>query len=81
MTTQHRLSLLPASLPPRGVAREQAAAYLGIGASLFDRLMEQGVLPKPKRLAGRKVWDVRALDRAFDALPDEGESNPWDGTV
>jgi hypothetical protein len=37
-------------------------------------------MPAPKRIDGRKVWDVRALDRAFEALPSEGdvENNPWD---
>jgi hypothetical protein len=37
-------------------------------------------MPQPKRIDGRKVWDVKALDRAFEALPEDGEhtANPWD---
>tara|TARA_R110002072_G_C7840840_1_gene524969 strand:+ start:916 stop:1032 length:117 start_codon:yes stop_codon:yes gene_type:complete len=37
-------------------------------------------MPKPKRIDGRKVWDVRALDQFFEALPSDGEidDNPWD---
>ena len=70
-------ALLP-NLAPRGVCREAAAAYVGIGASLFDRLVLSGRMPKPKHIDGRRVWDLRALDRAFDALPGDGEANPWD---
>jgi hypothetical protein len=76
--TKIKLSPLPLGMAPRGLSRDQAAAYLGIGSSLFDRLVADGTLPKPKHLAGRRVWDIRGLDRAFDALPDAGEANPWD---
>lgn len=70
---------LPTNLAPRGVAREEAAAYIGIGATLFDRMVQAGTMPRPKTIGGRRVWDVRALDRAFSALPSEGDdNNPWD---
>jgi hypothetical protein len=29
-------------------------------------------MPKPKRINRRTVWDRHQLDRAFDALPDDG---------
>lgn len=65
-----RTTSLPPNLSPRGLSREDAAAYIGVGTTLFDRLVSEGVMPPAKRMAGRKAWDVRALDRAFDALPD-----------
>lgn len=65
-------------LARRGLCREEAATYLGIGTTLFDRHVDAGTFPGPKRIGSRKVWDVRALDRAFDALPDEGQEHPWD---
>lgn len=71
---------LPPTLPPRGLSRVEAAAYVGVGSTLFDRLVSLGFMPKPKKIGGRCVWDVRALDRAFDALPGDGEANPWDAT-
>jgi hypothetical protein len=57
-----------------------AATYIGISASKFDELVTDGRMPQPKRIDGRKVWDVKALDRAFEALPEDGEhtANPWD---
>ena len=34
-------NILPQSLPPRGLSREQAAAYIGISPSFFD-MLDQG---------------------------------------
>lgn len=77
-----RAQLLPQSLPPRGLSRTESAAYIGVGVTLFDRLIETGMMPRPKRLAGRVVWDRRQLDVAFDALPggapDATEQDVWD---
>jgi hypothetical protein len=78
-----RSSALPPNLPPRLICREAAAEYAGVGATLFDRLVREGQMPPAKRLAGRKVWDTRILDRAIDALPSEATSsgNSWAGVV
>jgi predicted DNA-binding transcriptional regulator AlpA len=72
MNTQQRKDILPSSLPPRAVTREEAARYLAISASTFDLLVKDGRMPKPKLINTKPVWDVKALDRAFDALPDSG---------
>lgn len=58
-------------IPRRGLSREEAAMYIGVGATKFDELVNDGRMPKPKRVDNRKVWDVRKLDVAFEALPDE----------
>jgi len=73
---------LPNSLPPRGLTREQAAAYIGVGASTFDKLVSDGVMPRPVEFGRRRVWDRLALDAAFGALSgtvgaDAPDSNPW----
>jgi predicted DNA-binding transcriptional regulator AlpA len=70
---------LPPSLPPRGLSRVAAAAYIGISPSLFDIMVKDGRMPKPKRINARTVWDRKRLDEAFDALPDEEGGNPSDG--
>lgn len=64
--------------PPRGLNRVQAAEYIGVSASLFDGLVKEGRMPKPKRINARTVWDRIAIDEAFAALPGEVESNPLD---
>jgi hypothetical protein len=31
-------------------------------------------MPRPKRIDSRRIWDVRRLDTAFDALQDDAET-------
>src|SRR5215475_14227879 len=42
---------------PRGLSREEAARYVGVGTTKFDELVKDGRMPKPKRIDGRVVWD------------------------
>ena len=65
-------------VPRRGLSREEAALYVGISASKFDMLVVDGRMPRPRQIDRRKVWDIRSLDLAFDALPGEDAPNPWD---
>ncbi|MFK4047937.1 hypothetical protein [Roseomonas mucosa] len=73
-----RHEALPASLPPRGLCRIMAAQYVGVSPVTFDKMVADGRMPQPKRVDGRKLWDLRKLDLAFEALPDEEAPNPWD---
>lgn len=56
-------------MAPRGLNRKEAAAYLGISPDLFDRGIFAGVLPQPRKLFEKRIWDLRELDRALDDLP------------
>jgi predicted DNA-binding transcriptional regulator AlpA len=75
---QPRRSVLPPSLPPRGLSREVAAEYFGISPSSFDLGVKDGTIPPPRRFRGRVLWDRIELDRAFDELPGSENGNPWD---
>lgn len=69
------------ALVPRGLSRELASQYIGVSVTKFDQLVQDGRMPSPKRIDGRKVWDRNALDDAFWALPEDGSAmvdNPWD---
>jgi predicted DNA-binding transcriptional regulator AlpA len=68
-------------VPRRGLSRDEAAMYIGISPSKFDDLVADGRMPAPVKIDGRKVWDIRQLDVAFDALSMEGcvQCNSWDG--
>jgi predicted DNA-binding transcriptional regulator AlpA len=72
-------SRLPLSLAPRGLARVQAAEYIGVGVTKFDEMVTDGRMPRPKRIDGRLVWDRIKLDEAFETLDDyTGSKNEWD---
>lgn len=73
-----RHDVLPDSLPPRGLNRAQAAAYVGVSVGHFDKLVRDRLMPAAKELGGRLVWDRLELDQAFGTLPDKQEANPWD---
>jgi predicted DNA-binding transcriptional regulator AlpA len=73
----------PPSLAPRGLSRGVAASYIGVSASTFDWMVEQGLMPRPKRVKSRVIWDRHEIDEAFESLPDEegvrpARPNPWD---
>jgi hypothetical protein len=55
-------------LCPRGLRREAAAAYVGVGVTKFDLWVDNGRMPKPKHADGCVIWDRYALDQAFEAL-------------
>lgn len=73
-----KASPLPAGVRPRGLNRTGAAAYVGVSTSLFDEMVKDGRMPKPKMVNTRTIWDAIALDAAFDDLPSKGSDNPWD---
>jgi hypothetical protein len=82
MTAPARISLLPPSLPPRGLSRLQAAEYIGVGGTKFDEMVADGRMPAPVKIDTRTIWDRSKLDEAFAALSDHAEpgttANPWD---
>ena len=80
--------LLPLNLPPRGLSREQAAAYYGVSPGLFDVMVADGRAPQPKEINRRLVWDRLQLDSAFSALPDrhgrpdqQGPAERWQASL
>jgi len=80
-----RCSILPMSCPPRGLCRVEAAAYIGVSPSLFDEMVRDGRMPRPKIINTRTVWDRHQLDLAFETLPSKEHGitplapiNDWD---
>jgi hypothetical protein len=61
-------------VPRRGLSHDEAAMYVGVSGGKFDDMLDDG------RMRGRKVWDIRELDLAFDALPrdDTVLRNSWE---
>lgn len=66
--------VLPPSLPPRGLTKEQAAAYCGCESpEAFADWVRRGLVPKA--MAGTHRWDRKALDRALDRLSGLGNDS------
>jgi excisionase family DNA binding protein len=77
-----RQTALPPTLAPRLIGREAAAAYLSLSPTKFDEMVEDGRMPKPRLLGGRRrAWDVRELDARIDLLPlaceDSSADSSW----
>lgn len=53
---------------PRGLTRVRAAGYVGVSLAIWDTMVADGTMPKPKRTHGRTLWDRTAVDRAFDLI-------------
>ncbi len=70
--------ILPVSCPPCGLTREQSAAFICVGTTLFDEMVADGRMPPPKRINSKTVWGRQALEAAFLALPSDVDANPWD---
>lgn len=66
-----------APMPRRGLSRDEAARYVGISTTLFAELVAEGKMPPPFLIRSRKLWDIRKLDGAIDALSDP-EHSPWE---
>jgi predicted DNA-binding transcriptional regulator AlpA len=63
--------LIPAS-ERLGLSRAEAAEYVGVGVTLFDAMVCDGRMPKPKKANSRLIWSRLSLERAFAALPEDG---------
>jgi predicted DNA-binding transcriptional regulator AlpA len=68
----------PHAYPPRGLSREEAARYIGVGTTKFDAMVADGRMPRPKQVDGRTIWDRFAIDAHFTDLPDQGRVNMID---
>lgn len=66
---------LPATCLPRLLTRLGAAAYVSVSATIFDEMVADGRMPKPRQVTQRRIaWDVRELDAAVDEMPPVGEA-------
>lgn len=53
---------------PRGLNREEAAYYIGVGTTKFDEMVRDGRMPRGKRVDGRVIWDRVQIDMHFSEL-------------
>ncbi len=64
---------IAAHLPFRiGLDEREAAASLSLSQTFFRTLVEAGLMPRPRIIRGRRVYDVEELAIAYRAWPREG---------
>lgn len=63
---------LPPAVVPFLVARECAAALIGVGTTKFDELVRDGRMPAPREVDARVLWDTDELRAACRLLPRRG---------
>ena len=54
--------------PRRGLSCAESADYIGVSVTKFLEMVADGRMPKAKKIDGRRVYDIRRLDEAFDAI-------------
>jgi predicted DNA-binding transcriptional regulator AlpA len=60
--------------------REDAAGYVSVSLNTLDRLVEDGILPKPHRIYARVIrFDRKEIDAALDKMSGINASlDGWD---
>jgi hypothetical protein len=74
-------SRLRSAVQPRGLRRVDAARYIGISPTHFDKQVRAGIVPAPLQLFGVNVWDRAALDALFDGVLQAVNDNEWDSVL
>jgi predicted DNA-binding transcriptional regulator AlpA len=60
---------------PRLITKTAAAEYMGMGTSLFTKLVSQNRLPQPIRISERRiVWDINDLDSHIEIMKAESQA-------
>lgn len=60
---------------PRLITKTAAAEYMGMGTSLFSKLVSQNRLPQPIRISERRiVWDINDLDSHIEIMKSESQA-------
>jgi predicted DNA-binding transcriptional regulator AlpA len=73
-----RVDILPFLPVVFGLGELEAVAAVGVSASKFRMLVNEGRMPRPRRIDGRTIWDVDEVREAFKAFPHEGEDDGAD---
>jgi hypothetical protein len=74
--SRRRTRYLPENCEPFAVSREEAAGLWNVSPTLFDALIQEGIVPPPLRIHGRVVWDMRSLKAAWRKFADSHSTDP-----
>ncbi|CUX23083.1 conserved hypothetical protein [Agrobacterium deltaense Zutra 3/1] len=72
-------SLREQSIPRFALRRDEAAASLAISPSLFDNWVDEGKMPKGRKVGRVVLWDTESIRSAWLALADGEPDQKDDG--
>ena len=76
------VEVLPASLPPLGLSLNEVAAFIGVSPNKYLELVRRGLMPQPRMIDGRRVYDRELAHAAFKHLPTaNGRGTPMTGSA
>jgi hypothetical protein len=76
---QSRANVLPTGTMPGALTREAAAAWFMVSPTTFDRMVRDGLAPKPFRIFGCVRWRLSALAAALADLDKDADAEtPWE---
>nr|WP_091678879.1 excisionase family DNA-binding protein [Methylobacterium sp. 275MFSha3.1] len=55
---------------PKGLSRQEVARYVGVSTTTFDEMVRERLMPRPKLVGTRVLWDRTQVDLFFEALPE-----------
>jgi hypothetical protein len=61
-----------------GLPEPEAAAAVGVSQTKFRDLVDDKLMPQPRVLGGKLVYDIDELRAAFKAMPHRGEDTEAD---
>jgi hypothetical protein len=74
--------ILPANLPPIGLTLDEVVAFVGISPNKYKELERRKLMPGPRMIDGRRVYDRELAHAAFKRLPikdeDHNASSTWE---
>ena len=62
--------------PRHALSAPEAALFVGISETMFRELVSEGLMPRPREIRSRVLWDMDELVVAFRAFPRQGEAEP-----
>ena len=54
---------------------------MGCSPRKFDQMILDGLMPAPRLIGTKRIWDRVELDEAFEELPREVEGDEWDAVI
>lgn len=66
---------------PKGLSRLEAARYVGVSTTTFDEMVRERLMPRPKAVGTRVLWDRAQVDLFFEALPEREPTQESDEEI